>query len=203
MRTHFFFIQCWLNHFSILVLNEWYHERLHGLKRPVFFYSGTYLATTACEEPSLLRSLYWLHCNICTPCTTSFQWVLASLMSVGHALLSHAFKFFSLTDPSMRTPWRAQSRLKYQHWPICTGCMPQVWSKWLSVGHVFIEVWSCAPSLSFSRGLFFLFIGTSQWTRSWARFRLRCRRWSSLKCCEPSLLLYLVFGKALQQYSFN
>ena len=49
----------------------------------------------------------------------------------------------------------------------------------------------------------FLFIGTSRTTRSRARSCLRCRRWSSFPCCEPSLLLYLVLNKALQHFTFN
>ena len=33
--------------------------------------------------------------------------------------------------------WRAQFHLKCQRWPTWATCMPQAWSKLLSVGHVF------------------------------------------------------------------
>ena len=44
---------------------------------------------------------------------------------------------------------------------------PNFWLKLLSVGHVFIECWSCAPSLRFSRGLFFFVyrgLGSNEFT---------------------------------------
>ena len=98
-------------------------------------------------------------------------WVLTSfLVSVGlsilafdinecwhQCLLTHDFKFFFAIGTSTTMPWRAQSRLKYQRWPTWTNCMPQVWLNLLSVGHVFIECWPCAPlSHIFKRSVFFL-----------------------------------------------
>ena len=55
----------------------------------------------------------------------------------------------------------------------------------------------CASFSAFQEVCCFI-LGTSRPTRSQARSRLRCRRWSSFNSCEPSLLLYLVLDKALQ-----
>ena len=38
-----------------------------------------------------------------------------------------------------------KSHHKSQRWPGCMGCMPQIWTNFLSVGPVLIECWPCAP----------------------------------------------------------
>ena len=76
------------------------------------------------------------------------------LFSVGFVRLSLTFSKKNATGNSTEMPWRAQSRLKYQLWPIWTSCMPKIWLNLLSVGHVFIECWSCAASLRFSSFFF-------------------------------------------------
>ena len=62
---------------------------------------------------------------------------------------------------------------------------------------------ACLPTHIFKSSVVFSFIGASRSNRSRARSRLRCRRWSSWNCCEPSLLSYLVLDKGLQHLSFN
>ena len=54
---------------------------------------------------------------------------------------------------------------------------------------------------AFKRSVFF-FIGESQWTRSRVQSCLRCRRWSSLKCCAPSLPFIFSVGQGITAFYF-
>ena len=99
-----------------------------------FFFTGTSSPTDWLGQ-SQRRYLRWLSCKICGP-SLLFELVLDG-----------AFCILVLISVGLV---RAESRLKYQRWPTWTTCMPQISLKSLSVGHLFIECWSCAPSLSFS-----------------------------------------------------
>ena len=80
------------------------------------------------------------------------------------------FQVFFFPGSSVTTPWQAHSHHKSQRWPSCKFCMSQIRSKLLSVGHMLIESWSCAPlSLSLS-SIFCRILGNNQLERSCAYY---------------------------------
>ena len=79
-----------------------------------------------------------------------------TLVSVGLCAFSQLFKFFFPPGTSTTMPWRAQSRLKYQHWPSWVCCMPRNTTFYWVFVICFTEYWSCAPlSQPLKRSAFF------------------------------------------------
>ena len=108
---------------------------------------------------------------------------MAHSLSVGHMLhwvlvlraSVSAFQVVFLTGPwTEAMPWRAQYHHKSQCWPGCGGCTSQIWTIFLSVGHILYWVLIMCASLShFEEACLFLSTGLYRRTKSRARSRRR------------------------------
>ena len=129
----------------------------------------------------------WRSWHTCMPQNGTFIecWSYA-LLSVGLVRLFLSLSSFFCTDNSIRMPWRAQSRLKSQRWPSWTTCMPQVWLKLLSVGHVFYWVLVVCASFSAFQVFFFL-TGTSITTPCRAQSHHKSQRWPIFRSCMSQI----------------
>ena len=104
-------------------------------------------------------------------------------MSAGHVRLSLSCFHFFLAGSFDTIWWRAQSRHKSQHWLSSFGCTLQIWTRLLSVGHVFLSVGPMYLSVTFE----FYTTGKSLGMAWPAQSRLKYQHWQGWHPCMPQV----------------